>query len=301
MPPRYGQGTQGLIGQGFNTNFNAYGMGNMPGLDGGYDSTNFGAVPMGNTGTGQIGGAAAGSRRLNPFQQYGKTFNNASTLGKFGMGLGTLGLASGVIGGLGKLFGGRQGPSDEEIEMEALARSGMGQADAFGGEMSSMGMGLQNSGRSMLERGRSGYLNALMDPNIASSQRARLASELAQSRRGVGNTVGLIGGPLAGAQFARNASAYTPQFAQQSSAITNDQFNRGLQANQARMNMGQQDYGQGLGLRNQGYGIQSQGRAGLQNTLGRIDAAAQQRRLASQNAIGGLFKTAGAAASGGLF
>jgi hypothetical protein len=250
---------------------------------------------------GQGANMASAPRRLNPLQQYGKAFNNASTLGKFGMGLGTLGLASGVIGGLGKLFGGRQGPSDEEIEMEALARSGMGQADAFGGEMSSMGMGLQNSGRSMLERGRSGYLNALMDPNVASSQRARLASELAQSRRGVGNTVGLIGGPLAGAQFARNASAYTPQFAQQSSAITNDQFNRGLQANQARMNMGQQDYGQGLGLRNQGYGIQSQGRAGLQNTLGRIDAAAQQRRLASQNAIGGLFKTAGAAASGGLF
>jgi hypothetical protein len=239
--------------------------------------------------------------RLNPFQQYGKTFNNASTLGKFGMGLGTLGLASGVIGGLGKLFGGRQGPSDEEIEMEALARSGMSAADAFGGEMSSMGMGLQNDGRSMLERGRSAYLSALTDPNVANAQRARLASDLALSRRGVGNTVGLIGGPLAGAQFARNASAFTPDFARQSTGITEAQLNRGLQAGQARMNMGQQDFNQGLGLRNQGYGIQSQGRAGLQSTLGQIDAAAQRRRLASQNAIGGLFKTAGAAASGGLF
>ena len=250
---------------------------------------------------GQGANMASAPRRLNPFQQYGKAFNKASTLGKFGMGLGTVGAAAGLIGGLGSLFGGRQGPTDEEIEMEALARSGMGQADAFGGEMSSMGMGLQNSGRSMLERGRSGYLNALMDPNVANSQRARLAAELAQSRRGVGNTVGLIGGPLAGAQFARNASAYTPQFAQQSAGITEQQFNRGLQAGQARMNMGQQDYNQGLGLRNQGYGIQSQGRAGLQSTLGRIDSAAQQRRQASQNAIGGLFKTAGTAASGGLF
>jgi hypothetical protein len=250
---------------------------------------------------GQGANMASAPRRLNPLQQYGKAFNNASTLGKFGMGLGTLGLASGVIGGLGKLFGGRQGPSDEEIEMEALARSGMGQADAFGGEMSSMGMGLQNDGRSMLERGRSGYLNSMFDPNIAQGQRAQLASDLAQSRRGVGNTVGLIGGPLAGAQFARNASAYTPQFAQGSVQIGNNALNRRSQGYQSMANFGQQDFNQGLGLRNQGYGIQSQGRAGLQNTLGRIDAAAQQRRLASQNAIGGLFKTAGAAASGGLF
>ena len=232
---------------------------------------------------------------------FNRQYDRAGYAGKIGMGLGAAGAAAGLIGGLGSLLGGRQGPTREEIEQEALARSGMGMADQFGGEMSSMGMGLQNDGRSMLERGRSGYLNALMDPNVANLQRARLASDLAQSRRGVGNTVGLIGGPLAGAQFARNASAYTPQFAQQSAGITEQQFNRGLQAGQARMNMGQQDYNQGLGLRNQGYGIQSQGRAGLQSTLGRIDSAAQQRRLASQNAIGGLFKTAGTAASGGLF
>ncbi len=295
----FGQGTRGLIGR--NLNFDAYGMGDMPGLDGGYDSTNFGAIPMGNTGTGQISGSTVGSRRLNPFQQYGKAFNNASTLGKIGMGLGTVGLASGVIGGLGRMFGGRQGPTREEIEQEALARSGMGAADAFGGEMSSLGMGLQGQGRSMLERGRSGYLSALTDPNVANAQRARLASDLAQSRRGVANTVGLIGGPLAGAQFARNASAYTPDFARQSYGITNDQFNRGVQANQARMNMGQQDFGQGLNLRNQGFGIQNQGRQGLVSTLGRLDAARQARRAQQQAAIGGLFKTAGAAASGGLF
>ena len=232
---------------------------------------------------------------------WNKQWDKANYAGKLGMGLGAVGAGVGLAKALGGIFGGRQGPTDEEIEMEALARSGMSAADAFGGEMGSLGMGLQGQGRSMLERGRSGYLSALTDPNVANAQRARLASDLAQSRRGVANTVGLIGGPLAGAQFARNASAFTPDFARQSYGITNDQFNRGLQANQARMNMGQQDFGQGLNLRNQGFGIQNQGRAGLQNTLARIDAAAQQRRMASQNAIGGLFRTAGTAASGGLF
>ena len=232
---------------------------------------------------------------------FNKQWDRAGYAGKIGMGLGAAGAAAGLIGGLGSLFGGRQGPTREEIEQEALARSGMGMADQFGGEMSSMGMGLQNDGRSMLERGRSGYLNALMDPNVANSQRARLASDLAQSRRGVGNTVGLIGGPLAGAQFARNASAYTPQFAQQSAGITDQQYNRGLQAGQARMNMGQQDYNQGLGLRNQGFGIQSQGRQQLGATLGRLSAAAQARKAQQQAMIGGLFKTAGSAATGGLF
>ena len=217
---------------------------------------------------------------------------------------GPSGRAAAMIGGaagLMSMLGRRSGPSREEIEQEALARYGMGMADQFGGEMSSMGMGLQNEGRSMLERGRSGYLNALMDPNVANSQRARLASDLAQSRRGVGNTVGLIGGPLAGAQFARNASAYTPQFAQQSAGITEQQFNRGLQAGQARMNMGQQDYNQGLGLRNQGFGIQSQGRQNLGSTLGRLDAARKAQRAQQQAAIGGLFRSAGSAATGGLF
>ena len=232
---------------------------------------------------------------------FNRQYDRAGYAGKLGMGLGAAGAAAGLIGGLGSLFGGRQGPTREEIEEEALARSGMGQADQFGGEMSSMGMGLQNDGRSMLDRGRSGYLNSMFDPSIATGQRAQLASDLAQSRRGVGNTVGLMGGPLAGAQFARNASAYTPQFAQGSTQIGNNALQRRAQGYQSMAGFGQQDFNQGLGMRNQGFGIQSQGRAGLQNTLARLDAAAQQRRAASQQAMGGLFKTAGAAATGGLF
>jgi hypothetical protein len=232
---------------------------------------------------------------------FNRQYDRAGYAGKLGMGLGAAGAAAGLIGGLGSLFGGRQGPTRQEIEEEALARGGMGQADQFGGEMGSMGMGLQNSGRSMLERGRSGYLNSMFDPNVATGQRAQLASDLAQSRRGVGNTVGLIGGPLAGAQFARNASAYTPQFAQGSTQIGNNAVNRRSQGYQSMAGFGQQDFNQGLGLRNQGYGIQSQGRQQLGATLGRLSAAAQARKASQQAMIGGLFKAAGSAATGGIF
>lgn len=265
----------------------------MPGLDGTYgEGQNYNSPRSVAELKKRYGGMLGG---------FNRQYDRAGYAGKLGMGLGAAGAAAGLIGGLGSLFGGRQGPTREEIEQEALARSGMGQADQFGGEMGSMGMGLQNSGRSMLDRGRSGYLSSMFDPSIAQGQRAQLASDLSQSRRGVGNTVGLMGGSLAGAQFARNASAYTPQFAQGSTQIGNNANQRRSQGYQSMAGFGQQDYNQGLGLRNQGYGIQSQGRQNLGNTLARIDAAAQQRRAASQNAMSGLFKTAGAAASGGLF
>jgi len=268
--------------------FNAAAAGaNVP-----FSSSNAGTMYAGAGGSNRYGGAMGG---------FNRQWERAGYAGKIGMGLGAAGAAAGLIGGLGSLFGGKQGPSREEIEEEALARSGMGQADQFGGEMSSMGMGLQNSGRSMLERGRSGYLSSMFDPNVAQGQRAQLASDLAQSRRGVGNTVGLIGGPLAGAQFARNASAYTPQFAQGSTQIGNNAVNRRSQGYQSMAGFGQQDFNQGLGLRNQGYGIQSQGRQQLGATLGRLSAAAQARKASQQAMIGGLFKTAGSAATGGLF
>lgn len=207
----------------------------------------------------------------------------------------------GGVAGLMSMLGRRSGPSREEIEQEALARSGMGLADQFGGEMGSMGMGLQNDGRSMLERGRSRYLSSMFDPNVATGQRAQLASDLAQSRRGVGNTVGLIGGPLLGAQFARNASQFTPDFARNSTGITRDQLGRQAQGAQFMVNAGQQDFNQGLGLRNQGFGIQSQGRQQLGGMLGRLDQQRQQRRAQQQAAIGGLFRAAGSASTGGLF
>lgn len=207
----------------------------------------------------------------------------------------------GAAGGLMSMFGRRSGPTREEIEQEALARSGAGLADQFGGEMSSLGMGLQTGGRSMLERGRSGYLSSMFDPSIAAGQRAQLASDLSNAQRGVAGQVGLMGGPLAGARFARNASAYNPNFAAGSVQIGNNALQRRAQGFQSMANFGQQDFGQGLGLRNQGYGIVSQGRQNLGMTLGRLDAARQARRAQQQAAIGGLFKSAGSAATGGLF
>lgn len=295
----FGQGTRGMIGR--NLGFNAYSMGDMPGLDGGYDSSNFGAVPMGNTGTGQSGGAISGGGRLNPFQQYGKAWNSASTLGKVGMGLGTAGLAMGLASGLKGIFGGRQGPTREEIEQEALARSGMGLADQFGGEMSSMGMGLQNDGRSMLERGRSRYLSTMFDPSVLNNQRAQIASDLAAARRSAMAMPGVMQGGLSSARSLRQIDQFNPNAANALVQATNANIGRQAQGAQYMANAGQQDFNQGLGLRNQGYGIASQGRQNLTSTLGRLDAARQQRRMASQQAIGGLFKTAGTAASGGLF
>jgi len=250
---------------------------------------------------GQGTNMASAPRRLNPFQQYGKAWNSASTLGKVGMGLGTAGLAMGLASGLKGIFGGRQGPTREEIEQEALARSGMGLADQFGGEMSSMGMGLQNDGRSMLERGRSRYLSTMFDPSVLNNQRAQIASDLAAARRSAMAMPGVMQGGLSSARSLRQIDQFNPNAANALVQATNANIGRQARGAQYMANAGQQDFNQGLGLRNQGYGIASQGRQNLTSTLGRLDAARQQRRMASQQAIGGLFKTAGTAASGGLF
>ena len=246
----------------------------------------------GSGGSNRYGGAMGG---------FNRQWDRAGYGGKIGMGLGAAGAAAGLIGGLGSLFGGRQGPTREEIEQEALARSGMGMADQFGGEMSSMGMGLQNEGRSMLERGRSRYLSTMFDPSIAASQRAQVASDLSNAQRGVASGVGLMSGNLAGARFARNASQFNPNIGRSFTDIEQQRVNRLGQGAQFMANAGQQDFNQGLGLRNQGFGIQSQGRQNLGATLGRLDAARQARRAQQQAAIGGLFKAAGSAATGGLF
>lgn len=281
MPPRT-QGVTGLIGNGVLPRFDVSTTA-LPSIDG-FDP----------------GQARTIAPRLNTFQQFGRSFNNASTLGKVGMGLGVAGLGMGLVSGLKGLFG-RSGPTREEIEQEALARSGAGLADRFGGEMGSMGMGLQSGGRSMLERGRSGYLSSMFDPSVAAGQRAQLASDLSNAQRGVAGQVGLMGGPLAGARFARNASAYNPNFAAGSVQIGNNALQRRAQGFQSMANFGQQDFNQGLGLRNQGFGIQSQGSQNLGRTLGQLSAARQAREAQKAQLIGGLFRTAGSAATGGLF
>lgn len=232
---------------------------------------------------------------------WNKQWDRAGYAGKVGMGLGAAGTAMGLVSGLRGIFGGRQGPSREEIEQEALARSGMGLADQFGGQMSSLGMGLQSGGRSMLERGRSRYLNTMFDPSVLAGQRAQIAGDLAAARRSAMAMPGVMQGGLSSARSMRQFEQFNPNAANALVQATNANIGRQAQGAQYMANAGQQDFNQGLGLRNQGFGIASQGRQNLTSTLGRLDAARQQRRLASQQAIGGLFKTAGTAATGGLF
>jgi len=284
----------------------------MGGFDGGYnmDDSDYGIkaaaananVPI--LGAGQptmYAGAGGPSRGYGgAMGGFNRQWDRAGYAGKIGMGLGVAGTAMGLLSGVKGLFG-RTGPTREEIEQEALARSGAGLADQFGGEMGSLGMGLQSGGRSMLERGRSGYLSTMFDPSIATGQRAQLASDLSNAQRGVAGQVGLMGGSLAGARFARNASAYNPNFAAGSVQIGNNAVQRRGQGYQSMANFGQQDFNQGLGLRNQGFGIQSQGSQNLGRTLGQLSAARQAREAQKSQLIGGLFKTAGSAATGGLF
>lgn len=231
---------------------------------------------------------------------WNKQWDRAGYAGKIGMGLGAAGTAMGLLSGIKGLFG-RTGPTREEIEQEALARSGAGLADQFGGEMGSLGMGLQSGGRSMLERGRSRYLSTMFDPSIAASQRAQVASDLSNAQRGVASGVGLMSGNLAGARFARNASQFNPNIGRSFTDIEQGRVNRLGQGAQFMANAGQQDFNQGLGLRNQGFGIQSQGSQNLGRTLSQINAARQAREAQKAQLIGGLFKAAGSAATGGLF
>lgn len=281
MPPRT-QGVTGLIGNGALPRFDVSTTA-LPSIDG------F-----------NPGQARTIAPRLNTFQQFGRSFNNASTLGKVGMGLGVAGLGMGLVSGLKGLFG-RSGPTREEIEQEAIARSGAGLADQFGGEMSSMGMGLQTGGRSMLERGRSRYLNTMFDPSILASQRAQIAGDLAAARRSAMNMPGVMQGGLSSARALQQAERFNPNAANAMFQATNAAIGRQGQGAQAMANFGQQDFNQGLGLRNQGFGIQSQGSQNLGRTLGQLSAARQAREAQKAQLIGGLFRTAGSAATGGLF
>lgn len=237
----------------------------------------------------------------------GKGFlGNAGWLGKAGVAgvpyLGALGAAAGLYG-LGKSLGlfGRRKSVDPYAEINSLARQNAAQADAFSGQLGSLGMDLQTSGREMMERGRSGYLDALMNPAIAMQERAQLASQLGAASRGVGPMVGMLGGPGAAAQYARNVSQYNPALASGLTQIGSNALQRRAQGFQGMAGFGQQDFGQGLGLRQQGFGIGQQGRQGLIGALQQarnFQLAQQQNR---QSGINSLFGAAGTALGSGMF
>ena len=224
-------------------------------------------------------------------------------LGKAGLaGVPYLGTAMGLYG-LGKSLGlfGRRKSVDPYAEINSLARQNAAQADAFSGQLGSLGMDLQTSGREMMERGRSGYLDALMNPAIAMQERAQLASQLGAASRGVGPMVGMLGGPGAAAQYARNVSQYNPALASGLTQIGSNALQRRAQGFQGMAGFGQQDFGQGLGLRQQGFGIGQQGRQGLIGALQQARNFQLAQNQNRQSGINSLFGAAGTALGSGMF
>lgn len=222
-------------------------------------------------------------------------------IGKFGLGkAGAFGipyLGAGIAAyGLAKklgLFGRKKsGMNPDEAAEMSYANQLAGLQQNAGGELASMGSGLMASGRPMLERGRSGYLNALMDPAVAAQQRAQLLGDMTTAGRANAYRVGLTGGPAAVAQLTRNSAAYNPALAQGLVGIGQNQLARRAQGYQSMAGFGQQDFNQGLGLRTQGIGMQAQGLGGLQGfygtRVGRNNAMANARRANNTAMLGGL-------------
>jgi hypothetical protein len=241
------------------------------------------------------------SRTLAPWAS--KTIGSLG-LGKAGM-FGVPYLTAGLIGAgiLGKSLGlfKRRRSVDPYAEITGMAREGEAEANRYAGELGSLGMDLQTGGRAMLERGRSGYLDALMNPNVAMGERAALASQLGAASRGVGPMVGLLGGPGAAAAYARNASQYNPALASGLTQIGSNALNRRAQGYQSMAGFGQQDFGQGLGLRGQGFNIGQQGRQNLMGVLRQNEQMRQAQRAQQQAGFNSLIGGLGSGLGSGLF
>lgn len=202
---------------------------------------------------------------------------------------------------LGQRLFGRRRRTDPYAEITGMAREGAAEANRYAGELGSLGMDLQTSGRAMQERGRAGYLDALMNPNVAMAERAALASQMGAATRGMGPMVGLLGGPGAAAAYARNASAYNPALASGLTQIGSNALNRRAQGYQSMAGFGQQDFGQGLGLRGQGFNVGQQGRQNLMGVLQRNEQMRQAQRAQQQSGMNALFGGLGTGLGGGLF
>jgi hypothetical protein len=227
-------------------------------------------------------------------------FAGALGLGKAGLfGVPYLGLGLGLLGASG-LFK-RKRRTDPYAEITGMAREGEAEANRYAGELGSLGMDLQTGGRAMQERGRAGYLDALMNPNVAMAERAALASQMGAATRGMGPMVGLLGGPGAAAAYARNASQYNPALASGLTQIGSNALNRRAQGYQSMAGFGQQDFGQGLGLRGQGFNVGQQGRQNLMGVLQRNEQMRQAQRAQQQSGMNALFGGLGTGLGGGLF
>jgi hypothetical protein len=215
--------------------------------------------------------------------------------------LGPTGQATAILGagaGLMSLLGRRQGPSRYEVEREGLGRGLMSASDAYSGQLGSLGAMLQGRGLHDMDRYRSQYMDEMTNPNNNIYDMAQLASQDAARQRGISQRVGLTGGGLRSAQL--STAAYNPAVAGGISGILSNWRARRAGAFGQGAQWGQQDFGQGLGLGNQAYGVHNAGVTGMMSNLQSLQAAADARRAASDQAMMGAVKGIGSMASGGI-
>lgn len=215
--------------------------------------------------------------------------------------LGPTGQATAMLGagaGLLSMLGRRSGPSRYEIEQEGLGRGLMSASDAYSGQLGSLGQMLQGRGLHDMDMYRSRYMDEMLDPNNQIYDMGQLAAADTNRMRGLSQRVGLIGGGQRAAQL--NASGYNPGFGSGVAGI----FGAGRQRRAVGLGQGaqwgQSDFGQGLGLGQQAFGILNQGRQGFIGGLRSLQSAADARRAASDAATMSAVKGIGSFAGGGF-
>lgn len=231
-------------------------------------------------------------------------FIGKAGLGKAGMfGVPYLGTALAIGGalGLGKMFRRRSGPDQDQLDMDSLSQSSLGQSQAMERDIGTEGERLRRAGREAILLGRSRSLNALTNPSIRIAQEANLASNIGNARAGLVPYAGILGGAGAGARFARNFSQYDPSLAQGLVGIGRDAFDRQAQAGQMLTGFGDRDFTQGLGMKQTAYQIGQAGRAQRTAYLGDKKRLAAQKQAARQQLLGQVAGLAARGATGGLF
>lgn len=228
-------------------------------------------------------------------------------LGKAGMFgvpyLGALPLAYNGVNMLGKALGlwGRKKAVDPYAEVLSQAQQNAAEAAGYGGELGRLGMDLQTSGRAEQLRGRSGMLNAAFSPEALLAERTSLASQYGNATRANPALVGLLGGPGALSQYQARQASYNPNLAAGLTQIGSNQRNRAMQGYGQMANFGQQDFGQGLGLRNQGFQIGQAGRSQYAGAVERSLARKERLKAQSQSGVNALFGALGTGLGSGLF
>lgn len=225
---------------------------------------------------------------------WNKQWDQAGYAGKIGMGLG----AAGAVGGLMSMLGRRQGPSRYEVEQEGIGRGLMGASDEYSGQLGSLGMNLQNRGMQNMDMYRDRYMDAMMDPNNQIYDMGQLAANDTNRMRGISQRVGLMGGGLKAGQL--NAAGYNPGVGSGIAGILSAGRQRQGAALGQGAQWGQSDFGQGLGLGQQAFGVLNQGRQGFMGNLRSLQSAADSRRAASGASMMSALKGIGSMAGGGF-